>query len=54
MYDSQILSPMILLHWNSLPAEQCYILNDPNDVHDVKEKAEPFITWLQDAYAEKV
>jgi len=54
MYDSQILSPMILLHWNSLPAEQCYILNDPNDVHDVKEKTEPFISWLQDAYAEKV
>jgi len=54
MYDSQILSPIILLHWSNLPAEQDYILNDPNDVNDVKENTEPFITWLQDVHTEKI
>lgn len=53
MYDNRVLSPELLLHWNNLPADRDYILS-ASDVIDIKQEAEPFISWLKENYSNEI
>jgi translation initiation factor 2 beta subunit (eIF-2beta)/eIF-5 len=53
LHDNRVLSPELLFHWNNLPADRDYILS-ASDVLDIKQEAEPFMTWLKENYSNDI